>query len=648
MSHYPPEIVDSRGQRLRLGTLLGRGGEGSIFELSAGPDLVAKIYHSALSAERVDKIRTMIALRNDRISKLTAWPVDLLSMASSRMPIGLLMPKIIGRKDIHHLYSPKSRRVDFQRADWRFLIRASANTARAFAVVHEIGCIIGDVNHGGVLVAQDATVRLIDCDSFQVINGSRRFLCEVGVETFTPPELQGKPFKGVVRNQNHDNFGLAVLIFLMLFMGRHPFAGKYLGPDQMPIPRAIKECRFAYGARRATVQMEKPPGTPALSIVGDDVAFLFERAFAKEMIAGGRPTPRDWIDSLERLEKTLKQCSANPSHWHRNDTSCPWCPMEGATGVPLFPIIADIAASAVNIDTLWRQVEALPHPGQPPAFSAPAVQASQAAKSAGSANHNRKVIASVVAGIMIAISVLAGLPSPLPFVLFVGGVAAFFALLRLLDKNEVVRSFEVAKNTSSARWTDIQRQWQERTSSQPFEQKKSDLQAVRRSLSEIPNLRLKKLDQLRQNQRAIQLATFLDQYEIQRAKISGIGPGRKQTLQSYGIETAADLNSAAITRVPGFGEKMADKLLAWRASLEKKFRFDPAEAIDPRETMRVEQEVLVERRRLEERLRTGFAELKQTHAQILAARQHMMPQVTAAHAAYLQSEADFNAARGHR
>src|SRR5262249_14978672 len=144
MSQRPPEVVDGRGQRLRLGPLLGRGGEGSVFELSASPDLVAKIYHSALSAERVEKIRAMCALRNDRIGRLTAWPVDLLSMASSRAPIGLLMPKITGRKDIHHLYSPKSRRVDFQRADWRFLMRASANTARAFAVVHETGCIIGD------------------------------------------------------------------------------------------------------------------------------------------------------------------------------------------------------------------------------------------------------------------------------------------------------------------------------------------------------------------------------------------------------------------------------------------------------------------------------------------------------------------------
>jgi DNA-binding helix-hairpin-helix protein with protein kinase domain len=434
----------------------------------------------------------------------------------------------------------------------------------------------------------------------------------------------------------------------MLFMGRHPFAGRYLGPDQMPIPRAIKECRFAYGTRRATVQMEKPPGTPALSIVGDEVAFLFERVFAKEMIAGGRPTPRDWIEGLGRLEKTLKQCSTNPSHWHRNDTSCPWCPMEGATGVPLFPVIADIAASAVNIDALWRQVEALPHPGQPPAINAPPVQASQAAKSTGLANHNRKIIASVVAGIMIALSVLAGLPSPMPFLLFVGGIGAFFGLLSLLDKSSAVRSFEVAKNTTSAMWTDIQKQWQERTNPRAFEQKKVDLQNIRRSLGEIPSLRLKKLDQLRQNQRAIQLATFLDQYEVERAKISGIGPGRKQTLQSYGIETASDLNFAAIIRVPGFGEKTAANLLAWRGSLERKFRFDPSKATDPREIARVEQEVLVERRKLEERLRTGFAELKQVRAQIIAARQYMMSQVVNAHSAYLQAEADFKVARGLR
>jgi hypothetical protein len=36
--------------------------------------------------------------------------------------------------------------------------------------------------------------------------------------------------------------------------------------------------------------------------------------------------------------------------------------------------------------------------------------------------------------------------------------------------------------------------------------------------------------------------------------------------------------------------------LAWCLSLEKRFRFDPTKGIDPREIIRVEQEVLLERR----------------------------------------------------
>jgi DNA-binding helix-hairpin-helix protein with protein kinase domain len=263
--------------------------------------------------------------------------------------------------------------------------------------------------------------------------------------------------------------------------------------------------------------------------------------------------------------------------------------MEGATGVPLFPAIADFATSAFNIEALWLQVEALRHPGPSPAISPPPVQPSQASKTVGRANHNRKIVASLVAGAMIAMAVLAGLPSPWPFWLIVGGIATFFALLRALDNSSQIRGFEVAKNDSSARWKEIQRQWQECTDPAPFERKKAELSNVRRSIAEIPTLRLKMLDKLRQNHRAIQLTNFLDQYEIERAQITGIGPGRKQTLQSYGIETAADLNSAAILRVPGFGEKTAANLLGWRATLEQRFRFDPNKAIDPREIAKVEQ-----------------------------------------------------------
>jgi DNA-binding helix-hairpin-helix protein with protein kinase domain len=152
MSTRPPKVVDSTGNRVRLGKALGQGGEGAVYEVATNPKLVAKIYHKPLPAERADKIRVMGALRTGTLDALTAWPIDVVREFASGAPVGLLVPKVTNGRDIHQLYSPKSRRAEFQRADWRFLVRAAANTARGFAAVHEAGYVIGDVNHGGVLV----------------------------------------------------------------------------------------------------------------------------------------------------------------------------------------------------------------------------------------------------------------------------------------------------------------------------------------------------------------------------------------------------------------------------------------------------------------------------------------------------------------
>lgn len=122
---------------------------------------------------------------------------------------------------------------------------------------------------------------LIDCDSFQITAGTDVFTCDVGVPLFTPPELQGQSFRGGRRDANHDEFGLAALIFHLLFMGRHPFAGRYLGAGEMPIESAIAQYRFAYGPDRSSSRMERPPGTIALEAVGPVIAGMFADAFGR-------------------------------------------------------------------------------------------------------------------------------------------------------------------------------------------------------------------------------------------------------------------------------------------------------------------------------------------------------------------------------
>jgi DNA-binding helix-hairpin-helix protein with protein kinase domain len=281
-------------------------------------------------------------------------------MADGHTPHGLLIPRVVGCKNIHKLYSPKSRKTEFPAADFRFHLSVAANVARAFAVVHQNQCVIGDVNHGGITVAQNAAVKLIDCDSFQVAINGQNYLCEVGVPTFTPTELQGRPFRGIIRTGNHDNFGLAVLIFHLLFMGRHPFAGRYLGRGEMLIETAIQQFRFAYGADRKLTQMEPPPHVPVLASMSLTIAALFERAFSRQATNDhARPSPADWIMALDAVDKQLARCKREPNHFYVSASlSCPWCTVESATGVVLIniAILRTIDVDRFDVVTVWHAI----------------------------------------------------------------------------------------------------------------------------------------------------------------------------------------------------------------------------------------------------------------------------------------------------
>lgn len=635
MGKGPPRVFDDAGRPVGLGAVLGQGGEGAVYEVVSQPALVAKVYHNPLSPERADKIKAMGSLGNEALARLTAWPAGLLMDAGARAPVGLLMPRVANRKDIHNLYSPKSRRSEFLRADWRFLVRAAANTARAFAAVHAAGCVIGDVNHGGVLVGQDATVTLIDCDSFQVTHGGRRFLCEVGVETFTPPELQGRPFHGVVRDASHDDFGLAVMTFLLLFMGRHPFAGRFSGAGDMPIPRAIEEHRFAYDQRRSALQMTQPPGTPPLSIVGPEVERLFERAFAADARTVGRPAARAWIAGLEGLEKELRQCASNPSHWHHRATQCPWCPMEGATGVALFPAVVQGASSTVfDMARLWQEVEAIRHPGSAPAIDVPMPGPSAEALRLAGWKTKRHAMAAVVAAVVALFGLAVG-----PVTLLAAGVA-YLVVLAATDGAGKTGPIKDAHRTASARWDRVEKEWLQKTGPAIYEQRRSVLLDLRNEWNQVPSMRLGMLAGLERDRERAQRLRFLDAFEIEKAKIEGVGKGRKLTLASYGIETAADVTHAALVQVPGFGPKMQVRMLDWRASLERRFAFDPTRHVDQRDVARVERDVLARKTQIEGRMNGALAELRQAHSQIVAARQHTMAQVVTVRREFLQALAD--------
>jgi DNA-binding helix-hairpin-helix protein with protein kinase domain/Flp pilus assembly protein TadD len=622
-SQRTPQLYNHQGQVVKLGSELKRGGEGIVYQIE-DLSLVAKVYHKEIGPRKAEKLSTMVDIRTERLLRLSAWPVNTLHDKPGGSPRGFLMPRITNHAEIHVLYGVKSRLLEFPDACWPFLIHAAANIARAFAVVHEHGHVIGDVNFGGIFVAHDATVKLVDCDSFQIAAHNRKFLCEVGFPDFTPPELQGQPLANVERTPDHDAFGLAVIVFQLLFMGRHPFAGSFLGSRETPsLGNLIREHRFAYGPNARSRQMSQPPGTLRLEDVSHLIAAMFERAFS---VGAQRPTPQDWVSGLGELSGNLTQCRLNSGHkFIKTRSTCPWCEIEAQSAVAYFNVVITGFATgqgAFSIANVWAQIAAIKSPGPPPPLATTSsLNLVISPEIARQLKRNR--LWSLGSASFVALAIL---------LILVGNLAATNAVLLLVVVGVLgitVATKKTRRNGNEIKakvkeleinWRGAERRWQSAADSSAFEIKRREIEGKKVEYQGIPGAQQRKLQALQANARDRQKYNYLNQYRIDRASISGIGSGRKATLRSYGIETAGDINRNAILGVPGFGATYTAKLLAWRFSIEQRFVYNSTKGIDPADRAAVDREFKALRLTLEQELRNAPSQLRQITKQIENAR----------------------------
>ncbi len=633
--------------RIVLGRELGRGGEGSVYDVAGRTDLVAKVYHRPPSSQKSQKLLLMPKMADPRLLALTAWPIDVLQAANGQVS-GFLMQKVEGYKDIHALYGPKSRRMEFPGANWRHLIRAATNVARAFAVLHELGCVIGDVNHGGIRVSSDMTVKLIDCDSFQIQADGRTLFCEVGVENFTPPELQGKPFTGVVRTPNHDNFGLAVLVFYLLMIGRHPFAGRYSGRGEMPIEKAITEYRYAYGRNARSNLMEPPPFAPTALVATSDIAELWERAFSQQAAQSGpRPTAKDWVARLRSLEASATRCSQHPGHYFVPSVgSCPWCAIESSAGTLLFlaPLGAMVPDSQFNLAIIWSRITQIPAPGAVPAIALPSAMPSPQARELQSSRKARKIggrLAVVIAGIIA----LAVAPDG-AFVWFMAALGLWLGIGSWANAGAEVAAFRRKREEAGSLLTQVEQRLRAETGPEGFAQRLKKLETARAELLNLPATRERKMKALIAEREKHARQRFLERFEIESAKIPGIGPAKRAMLESYNIETAADITESAVLNVPGFGPALYGRLRDWRRSVEVRFKFDPNSAVDPRDIQDLESKIVQQRTQLESTLMQGAQDLQRLHQEIKHKREQLLRSAESVAAAYAQADADYRHLEG--
>jgi DNA-binding helix-hairpin-helix protein with protein kinase domain len=565
------EIVIGK-DRAYIAELIGKGGEGKVYAIKGRPGLAVKVYNTNLRSEREGKVRAMVDEGLSVKTDLIAYPSEIVTDQLGNF-LGFVMRLVSGYHPLHELYSPKSRLQYFPKAGYRFLVRAALNVACAIGKVHQAGGVIGDLNHSGVLVAQDATVALIDADSFQFRLNGKSYPCVVGVPDFTPPELHGKKLASIERTVEHDNFGLAVAIFLLLFMNRHPYAGRYKGPD-ISMSDAIAQNRFAFSlARQAQTQTTPPPGALTMDLFPDAIVYAFERAFG--LLPSARPHAQDWIHALKTLETSFNHCRKIKTHYYPSKAKiCPWCKLTNNYGVDMFP---DLLAALPNIPTDARSTELaireiltfrfptaidlLPIPALPP-------DASHVLREAKSNKDGRALLGLFMMGAAVIGFIYAGSI----FYIWIG--LAIWGWVTFLDRKVEPDRFQRAYKDADKQ---VQREldiFVQRNGLTEIVKMRSDLDFAITAYRSHDDLLARELIKLKSNRKERQLQVYLDRFFIRSAKISGIGPAKTATLISFGIETAYDVTRAAVLQVPGFGKVMTDKLIDWRRSYEARFKYD--------------------------------------------------------------------------
>jgi len=620
-----PQLFDHCGRPINTGALIGQGGEGAVYEVAGNPRAVAKLYSKPVAAAKQRKLSAMVRSCAPEVLKFAAWPTSTLHSSRGGEVCGITMSRIGAAKDIHQLYSPAQRRACFPTADWHFLLRTARNCAVAFHTLHSHGIVIGDVNHGNVLVSSQAMANFIDCDSFQFRANGELFRCEVGVPFFTPPELQKVRLSTIDRSTNHDCFGLAILVFHLLCVGRHPFSGRFGGSGDLPLERAIAEYRYAYSRNAGRYQMAPPPGALPIRALPPSIAECFERAFGKgSEVPNARPSARQWVEVLDDADKSIVECDDDKGHkFSRVAGECPWCEIEDAGGLNFFISVSVLTFSKSTAyrdpAMLWAAIVSITFPDKPYTsalrFPTIGLQPTPLPPDVADRRLLQKSVGwvALVSGSIspfgIALpSVLAWTPISISVVFAIWWLVLFLLSPRHRERAARYLAYHSAKSELADLEAELKDKWQQYE--QDFRHVMDSLSAIKRDIEVVQRDKAVAMQKLQENVCDRQLAAYLDNYFIDSATIKGIGPSRVATLASYGIETAADIQRNAIMSIPGFGPSLTSDLLNWRNIVAAGFRFDPTKGVPQSEIHNLEIQYQHKRHQYERKLLNGPDQLR--------------------------------------
>ena len=158
---------------------------------------------------------------------------------------------------------------------------------------------------------------------------------------------------------------------------------------------------------------------------------------------------------------------------------------------------------------------------------------------------------------------------------------------------------------TKSKWQAMQSMWRREAADGTFNESLTELRRAKeqreRLDSEYANEKQKLLSSVRERQ----LQQFLGSYFLDDHRIPNIGSGRKATLASFGIETAADITRQRILSIRGFGPSLTADLVNWMQGIEGNFVFDASKGVNPQDAAALDHRFTRKRQELESILLPG-------------------------------------------
>ncbi|WP_135305428.1 protein kinase domain-containing protein [Haloarcula amylovorans] len=309
------DIVDEddfEGRKVRVGDTLvsvgqkiGSGSQGAVYRLAGNDNSILKIFNDQTRDKKVVKVRTMID--NEPKDSTYAhqgdwsiiWPQAVVEDPNSGVFLGYEMPY----KDLNtakNAFEYAMTELDWQSSKEEHRYRVASNLAILVAAIHNEGHAIGDFHHDNILIYEDGSVTLIDCDTLHITDDNTAYPDETYYPRYAPPERRGGTSLTAV--QEADWFGLGVHIFQFLMEGFHPYFAQ--GPESVDgsMEDSIEGNRFPYDAEKTGIR--PPPAAPDYEQLPVDIRQLFSESFRhtpekSNWDSPNRPCPIDWIEVFD-------------------------------------------------------------------------------------------------------------------------------------------------------------------------------------------------------------------------------------------------------------------------------------------------------------------------------------------------------------